>query len=299
MNIARAFGLVAVWSVALAQEAAPLRFTAALDTVTNYGGKYEPIPVQMFMTAFGPDGSSRIPEGLQAAVWRQSAYRSIRYVPTFYNSTETVHDILEDGSRVVLVEEVNLSDSDRTTAEMTRMYQLDGSIKLEDLFVNHNDNDASSWSYPSDEEISSWIAESLKSQPMLEEYCYKTMPGLSKPLFGDPETRELAENQTEPQTSNSKIRHIGDLRLLRLPNGKTECRISFDPQAYTPRKDAFRYVSREIRQYESDGRLEHSESISSARHADLKNAKFKFEGKEYRVNSFVVSKSVGSTDRLR
>jgi hypothetical protein len=144
MNWTRAFGLIAIWSVALAQESAPLRYTAALDTVTNYGGKSETSTGQSFIYATGPDGSSRVPNGLKAAFERGEQISRYGLIAgsqaSFFNETQTVHDVLEDGSRVVLVEQVNqsttalqLGAAQKITTEMTRTHLPDGSIKLEDV----------------------------------------------------------------------------------------------------------------------------------------------------------------------
>jgi hypothetical protein len=306
MNWTRAFGLIAIWSVALAQESAPLRFTAALGTVIGYGGKSETNTGQSFVFATGPDGSSKVPEGLKAAFERGqlSRYGLVAGTQTaFFNETQTVHDLLEDGSRVVLVEQVSQSTSglqlgaaQKATAEMTRTYLPDGSIKLEDVFVNVKG------SFGRDEEtnerfrqaVAESISNSQKMNAQMLEACYRTQAGTSGPLKLDPKPLGV----TASEDANLEPVRVGDVRV-QIIDGQNECRISINPSQYGLKQGPVKYVLRQTLQFANNGQLEHSESISSVTYGEVESSDFEFEGKTYRVRSIPVSKTTGSTDRLR
>jgi hypothetical protein len=306
MNWTRAFGLIAIWSVALAQESAPLRFTTALDTVTNYGGKSETNTGQSFVYATGPGGSSRVPDGLKAAFERGQLTRYGLVAgsqASFFNETQTVHDVLEDGSRVVLVEQVNqntaalqLGAAQKVTAEMTRTYLPDGSIRLEDVFVNVEGT------FVRNEETNAQIlpvvAESISASQQVNvqllEVCYKTLPGASVPLKLAPKTLRI----TMPENTSLEPVRVGDVRV-QIVNGNSECRISINPSQYGLSQGSVKMVQRQTWQFASDGQLEHSEYVSSFRFGEAEGSDFDFEGKPYRVRAIPVSKTTGSIDRLR
>jgi hypothetical protein len=306
MNWTRAIGLIAIWSVALAQESAPLRYTAALDTVTSYGGKSETTTGQSFVFATGPDGSSRVPSGLQAAFERQQITRYGLIAgsqASFFNETQTVHDVLEDGSRVVLVEEVSQSTSglrlgvaQKITSEMTRTYKSDGSIKLEDVFVNvegtfvrNEENNA---------QILPAVAEGISISQRVDvqvlEACYKTLPGASVPLKLDPKALRI----TMPENASLEPVRVGDVRI-QIVDGTGECRISINPSQYGLKQGPVKMVQRQTMKFTSDGQIERNEFISSVTYGEVESSDFEFEGETYRVRSIPVSRTTGSTDRLR
>jgi hypothetical protein len=310
MNWTRAFGLIAIWSVALAQDSAPLRYTAALDTITQYGGKSETNTGQSFVFATGPDGSSRVPNGLKAAFERGQLTRYGLVAGSqisFFNETQTVHDVLEDGSRVVLVEQVNqstaalqLGAAQKVTAEMTRTYLPDGSIKLEDVFVNVEGT------FVRNEETNAQIlpvvAESISvSQQVnvqLLEACYKTQPGASVPLKLDPKALRI----TMPENVSLEPVRVGDVRVQILDvtsESVRECHVSINPSQYGLSQGPVKMVQRQTMRFASDGQLEQGEFISSVTYGELEGSDFEFEGKTYRVRSIPISRTTGSTDRLR
>jgi hypothetical protein len=305
MNWTRAFGLIAIWSVALAQESAPLRYVAALDTITQYGGKSETSTSQSFVFATGLDGSSRVPDGLKAAFERGQLTRYGLVAGTqasFFNETQTVHDVLEDGSRVVLVELVNqnttalqLGVAQKVTAEMTRTYKSDGSIRLEDVFVNVEGEYGRD--EESDEQFRQAIAESvgtsLPINTQVLESCYTTQAGTVAPLKLDAK----ALGVTQPEDSKLEPVRVGDVRV-QLVNGLSECRVSINPSQYGLRQGSLKIVQRQTMQFASDGRPEHSEYISSVTFGEVESSDFEFEGKTYRVRSIPVSRTTGSFDRL-
>ena len=305
MNWTRAFGLIVVWSVALAQESAPLRFTAAVDTVTNYGGKSETDTGQSFVFATGPDGSSRVPNGLKAAFERGqlTRYGLVAGIQTsFFNSTETVHDLLEDGSRVVLVEHVYQSTSglqlgaaQKVTAEMTRTYKPDGRILLEDVFVNAEGDYVRN--EDTNETVRTLVAESvsnsLKINTQVLEACFTTQPGASVPLKLDPKALGVIskDGKLEPV-------RVGDLRV-QITDGLSECRISINPNQYGLKQGSIKVVQRFVWRFDQAGQIEHTEYISSVTYGEVESSDFEFEGKTYRVRAIPVSKTIGSGDRLR
>jgi hypothetical protein len=306
MNIARICGLIAIWSAALAQESAPLRYTAAPDTVTQYGGKSETNTGQSFVFATGPDGSSRVPEGLKAAFERGQLTRYGLVAgsqASFFNETQTVHDVLEDGSRVVLVEQVNqgtaalqLGAAQKITAEMMRTYLPDGSIKLEDVFVNvegtfHRNAETNEQILPAVAESIS-LGEQVSTQVL--EACYKTQPGSGVPLKLDPKALRI----TTPEDASLEPVRVGDVRV-QLMNGLSECRVSINPSQYGLSQGPVKMVQRQTMKFASDGQLEHSEFISSFTYGEVESSDFEFEGKMYRVRAIPVSRTTGSTDRLR
>jgi hypothetical protein len=306
MNWTRAFGLIAIWSVALAQESAPLRFTAALGTVTQYGGKSETNTGQSFVFATGPDGSSRVPDGLKDAFERGQLTRYGLIAGSqvsFFNETQTVHDVLEDGSRVVLVEQVNqstaalqLGAAQKVTAEMTRTYLPDGSIKLEDVFVNvegtfHRDAETNEQILPAVAESVS-LGQQVNTQVL--EACYKTQPGSSVPLKLDPK----ALGVTQPENASLEPVRVGDVRV-QIVHGTSECHVSINPSQYGLRQGPIKMVQRQTMKFASDGQLEHGEYISSFTFGEVESSDFEFEGKTYRVRAIPVSRTTGSTDRLR
>jgi hypothetical protein len=305
MNWTRAFGLIAIFGATFAQDSAPLRFTAALDTITQYGGKSETNTGQSFVFATGPDGSSRVPSGLKAAFERGQLTRYGLIAGSqvsFFNETQTVHDVLEDGSRVVLVEQVNQSTAalqlgvaQKITAEMTRTYLPDGSIKLEDVFVNvegtfHRDAETNEQILPAVAESVS-LGQQVNAQVL--EACYKTQPGASVPLKLDPKALRI----TTPENGNLEPVRVGDVRV-QIVDG-SECHVSINPSQYGLRQGPVKMVQRQTMKFASDGQLEHGEYISSFTFGEIESSDFEFEGKTYRVRAIPVSRTTGSTDRLR
>jgi hypothetical protein len=306
MNWTRAFGLIAIWSVALAQEAAPLRFTAALDTITQYGGKSETNTSQSFVYATGPDGSSRVPSGLKAAFERGQLTRYGLVAGSqslFFNATETVHDVLEDGSRVLLVEQViqstsgpQLGVSQKIITEMTRTFKPDGRIVLEDVFVNVEGD------YGRSEEtnqtfktlVAQSVSENQKLSTQMLEACYVTQAGPAVPLVLDPK----ALGVTQPEDGKLEPVRVGDVRVQTV-NGLSECRISINPSQYGLKQGPLKLVQRHTLQFANDGQIERQEFISSVTFGEAESSDFEFEGKTYRVRSIPVSKTTGSIDHLR
>jgi hypothetical protein len=306
MDWTRAIGLIAIFGAALAQDSAPLRFTAALDTITQYGAKSETNTGQSFVFATGPDGSSRVPDGLKTAFERGQLTRYGLIAGSqvsFFNETQTVHDVLEDGSRVVLVEQVNQSTAalqlgvaQKVTAEMTRTYLPDGSIKLEDVFVNvegtfHRDAETN-------EQILPVVAESVSLGQQVNtqvlEACYQTQPGSSVPLKLDPKALRI----TTPENASLEPVRVGDVRV-QIVDGTSECHVSINPSQYGLRQGPVKMVQRQTMKFASDGQLEHGEYISSFTFGEVESSDYEFEGKTYRVRAIPVSRTTGSTDRLR
>ena len=310
MNWTRAFGLIAIWSVALAQESAPLRFTAAVDTVTNYGGKSETNTGQSFVFATGPDGSSRVPNGLKAAFERGqlTRYGLVAGIQTsFLNETQTVHDLLEDGSRVVLVEGVyqstsglKLGTAQKITTEMTRIHKPDGRVLLEDVFVNAEGDYVRN--EDTNETVKTLVAEStsnnLKVNAQLLEACYTTQPGAGVPLKLDPEALGVTPENGKPGDGKLEPVRVGDVRV-QITDGLSECRISINPSQYGLKQPYYKIVQRLVLQFDQAGQLDHSEFVSSVTYGEVEASDFEFEGKTYRVRSIPVSKTTGSGDRLR
>jgi hypothetical protein len=306
MNWTRAIGLIAIFGVAFAQESAPLRFTAALDTITQYGGKSETSTGQSFVFATGPNRSSRVPDGLKAAFERGQLTRYGLIAGSqvsFFNETQTVHDVLEDGSRVVLVEQVNQSTSglqlgvaQKITVEMTRTFKPDGRILLEDVFVNVEG------SFGRDEEtneqfrqaVAESVSNSQKMNAQMLEACYTTQTGTAVPLILDPK----ALGVTQPEDSKLEPVRVGDVRV-QISNGQSECRISINPSQYGLKQEPLKLVLRQTLQFANDGQIERNEFISSLTYGEVEINDFEFEGKTYRVRSIPVSRTTGATDRLR
>jgi hypothetical protein len=306
MNIARVFGLVTIFGVALAQDAVPLRYSAALDTVTKYGGKSETLTGQSFVFATGPDGSSKVPDGLKAAFERQQLSRYGLVAGSqveLFNETQTVHDVLEDGSRMVLVEQVSqstaglqLGAAQKITAEMTRTHLPDGSVKLEDVFVNFEgtfvgDEEAN-------EQIQQGLAESVSNNQKINAQilsaCYKTQPGPGVPFKLDPKALGL----TDVKEGSLEPVRVGDVRV-QVMNGETECRISIDPSQYGLKQGPVKLVNRFSLTFANDGLIERDEFVSSVTYGQIESDDFAFEGKTYRVRSIPVSRTTGAVDRLR
>jgi hypothetical protein len=306
MNWTRAFGLIAIWSVALAQESAPLRYTAALDTTTQYGGKSETNTGQSFVFATGPEGSSRVPDGLKAAFERGQLTRYGLIAGSqvsYFNETQTVHDVLEDGSRVVLVEQVSqntsglqLGAAQKITSEMTRTYLVDGTIKLEEVFVDvegsFGRNEETNEQFR--QAVAQGVSNSQKLNTQMLEACYTTQAGTVVPLKLDPQ----ALGVTQPEDGKLEPVRVGDVRV-QISNGLTECRISINPSQYGLKQGPVKLVQRITMQFANDGQIERNEFISSVTYGEVESSDFGFEGKTYRVRSIPVSRTTGSTDRLR
>ena len=310
MNWTRAVGLIVIFGVALAQESVLLRFTVAVDTVINYGGKSETNTGQSFVFATGPDGSSRVPNGLKAAFERGqlTRYGLVAGIQTsFYNSTETVHDLLEDGSRVVLIEQVSqgtsglqLGAAQKVTAEMTRIHKPDGHILLEDVFVNAEGD------YVRDEDtnvtVRTLVAESvsnnLKINAQLLEACYTTQPGSGVPFKLDPEALGVTAEDGKPEDGKLEPVRVGDVRV-QIIDGLSECRISINPSQYGLKQGSVKIVQRLVLQFANNGLIERNEFVSSVTYGEVEASDFEFEGKTYRVRAIPVSKTTGSGDRLR
>jgi hypothetical protein len=306
MNLTRAFGLIAIFGAALAQESAPLRFTAALDTITQYGGKSETNTGQSFISATGPDGSSRVPNGLKVAFERGQLTRYGLVAgrqAQFFNETYTVHDVLEDGSRVVLVEQVNQGTTasqfgtvQKVTAEMTRTYKPDGRILLEDVFMNVEGTFGRNEEFNEIVRISVAVSlsNSQKMNVQMLEACYTTQAGTAVPLILDPK----ALGVTQPEDSKLEPVRVGDVRV-QISNGLSECRISINPSQYGLKQGPVKLVLRQTLQFANDGQIERQDFIASVTDSEPKSSDFEFEGKTYRVRSISVSRTTGSTDRLR
>jgi hypothetical protein len=309
-NWTRAIGLIALTGAALAQDAAPFRFTAALDSVNRYGGKSETSIASAFVFATDAKGSSKVPAGLKAAFERSAAGPAQLAGPSvsFTNSTETVHDVLEDGSRVVLIESVSqttgvaLGAAQRLGAEMTRTHKPDGTVLLEDVVVN-----VEGQFRPGNEEQNEMIRQgvalsidaSLRLQNQVLEACYKTTTGTAVPFLVDPKALQASGYEIDSEPTSLEPVRFGDLRLSRLPDGATECRISIDPQKYGKPTGPVRIISRQTMRFGSDGVLEHADVVSSFTYGQVRGEDFVFEGKPYRVRSILTSKSSGVSDRLR
>jgi hypothetical protein len=321
-------GVLALTGASLAQDSAPLRFTAALDSVVRYGGKSESSTGQAFVFATNSDGSSVVPDGLKAAFERQLTRFAALSGPSvaFTNSTETVHDVLEDGSRVVLIEAVSqstapirLGAAQQVRFEMTRTHGPDGRVTLEDVFVSTEGEFRPGFRSGDDESnesmrqaVSVSTENNLRLQAQILEACYRSAPGASVPLILDPKRLVGPESDTPPdqlgpdQLGPDQLGpvRLGDVRVSSLPDGGAECRVSLDPKRYAVGVGGtdpgnVRFVTRQTMRFGPDGTLEHSEFVSSTRFGTVQNSEFEFEGKTYAVRSIFVGKSTGSNDRLR
>ena len=309
MNWTRALGLFVLEGVTFAQDAGPLRYTADLDTVTRYGGKSETMTGRAFVFATGPDGSSKIPAGLKVAFEREAAALTQLGGPAiaYSNSSETVLEAREDGSRVVALEGVTqgsaplqLGIGQRTTVNAMRLHFADGSLGLEDVVVNVEGNILPN----SDEERNDQIRKALavsaelsvRIQVQVLEACYNTPPGAGVPLLLDPSNLQSV-GETVPPASLERAR-VGDLRVTRLSDGGVECRTNFEPGKYGFGSKLVKIVQRQTLRFASDGRLEHNEWVSSVIFGEVQAGNFEFADKLYRVRSVYLSRTVGASDRL-
>jgi hypothetical protein len=344
MTWTRAIGLLALTGFAVAQENVPFAYSVPVDTLTHYGGKADSVWSLQFSFAIGPNGSSRVPDGLKAAFESVQggkitirkgdaipAFKEIssngdkpdltllipvpprlpgsnpnvsthfpnppEYTTTYTNSTEIVHDISEDGSRIVRVETTiqstgtNTYDNEFISAEMTRTHKTDGSVFVGDVLVNLK-NDLYPNDTGEDAEFRSQDAEGyadyvFPNEAHELEVCYKAKPGPLLPLYN-----------FAPTLKENKPIRSGDLRVSVLPDGRLECRKSVDTQKFGGDDINSGYLRRDTLIFAKDGRLEHREFVASRKDAGIQVSNFEFEGRVYRVHSLKIWRIAGSSDRL-
>jgi hypothetical protein len=344
MTWTRAIGLLALTGFVVAQETVPFVYSVPVNTVTQYGGRADSIWSLQFSFAIGPDGSSRVPDGLKRAFESVQggkitirkgdaipAFKEIssngdksdlsllmpvpprlpgsnpnvsthfpnppEYTTTYTNSTETVHDVLEDGSRVVQVETTiqstgtNTYDNEFISAEMTRTHKTDGSVFVDDVLVNlKNDlypNDTGEDAEFRSQDAKGYADEVFPNEAHELEVCYKAKQGLLLPLYN-----------FAPTLKENKPMRSGDLRVSVLPDGRLECRKSVDTQKYGGDGINNGYLRRDTLIFGQDGRLDHSEFVASHKSKMIQVSNFEYEGKVYRVRSLKIWRIAGSSDRL-
>jgi hypothetical protein len=190
-----------------------------------------------------------------------------------------------------------------TNAAYVLTHAPDGGVSLSDVrvkievarpFVSDKDQNAKIIG-----SLEQGMRTSFASQALILSGCYQAVSGAVVPLSLDPK-------QFSPSTDSSgkpeepKAVRVGDLRLDRSTDGGAECRVSLEPKRYGLNSGPVTLVSRWTLQFLPDGRLEHSEFVSSTilNYPEATVADFEFEGKTYRVRYVRAFRSSGSSDRL-
>ncbi len=301
---------------AFAQDAAPeLRLNVDQGTVTKYGGKSESSTIYAFSFATGPAGA-RVPEDVAARL-KLAFERDFERFPvvgragstiTLNNSTETVLEAQEDGTRVVQVESYLQTSGligvgQTTDSTYVRTHAPDGGVSLSDVRVKIE----VAQPFVSDKEQNAKFIASLEqgrrtsfaSQALILTGCYQAASNEVVPLLLDPKQfAPSSDSSTKPEAP--PIVRVGDLRLDRNADGGAECRVSLEPKRYGLNSGPVTLVSRWTLDFLPDGRLEHSEFVSSTilNYPEATVTDFEFEGKTYRVRYVRVFRSSGSSDRL-
>ncbi len=314
MHLTRAliFTTVAVTAIALAQDAPDaLRYRAERGTVTEYGGKSDSGPVYTVSFATGPNGA-RVPDDVMKRL-KTAFERNHDRLPiigrsgndtTFFNSKETVSDVLEDGTRVVQVESYMqtaglIGVGQTTDAAYTRMYAPDGNVTSSKVSVRVEISRPLLGNEDGDDHLPRMYEQgmrtSIASESLILRACHQTPLGTARPLMLDPALLTLFDEK--PPAETKPIR-IGDVRLERSTDGMFECRTSVEPRRYNANAGPAKVIRRELMRFDKDGVLERHEFVSSTILDGVDATDFNFEGKTYRVRYVTSYRSVGAQDRL-
>jgi hypothetical protein len=119
------------------------------------------------------------------------------------------------------------------------------------------------------------------------------------PLKLDPKALGITEFEDgEPEEDEREPVRVGDVRVETI-NDRSVCRISINPSQYGLRQGPVKMVQRLSSQFANDGQIERHEFVLNVTYGPVESSDFEFEGKTYRVRSVPVSRTTGSTDRLR
>jgi hypothetical protein len=300
-----------------AQDAVPeaLRLRVDQGTVTKYGGKSDSDTTYAFSFATGPVGA-RVPEDVTARL-KLAFERDFERLPvvgragntiTLYNSTETVLEAREDGTRVVQVEAYSQTSGligigQTVDQKFTRTHAPDGGVSFGDLSVKVQRNRGINESEDINQAIIKGTEQGVRTNLVLNAVifsgCYQSVSGAVIPLMFDPKLFAPTDSSSAKPEPLAPVR-VGDLRLDRNADGGAECRVSLEPKRYGLNSGPVTIVTRWTLQFLPDGRLEHSEFVSSTilNYPEATVADFEFEGKTYRVRYVRAFRSSGSSDRL-
>ncbi len=305
-------------ALAFAQDAAPsaLRLRADQGTVTKYGGKTDQLRFYAFSFATGP-GGARLPDDLRDRLklaferdFSGSSGLDSGKTLTVANSTETILEARDDGSRVVQVESYTQSTGlvglgQTADSSYLRTHAPDGGVSLGDVKVKIE----TAQPFLSDEVQNAKIIASLEQsvrfgaiiQAEILTGCFQAAPGAVSPLMIDPRPfMPSANSGADASGAPDGLQpvRLGDLRLERTAEGGADCRVSLEPKRYGVGSEMYSFVSRQRLQFLPDGRVNHSESVSSTSINRSEATDFEFESRIYRVRYALVFRSQGSSDRL-
>jgi hypothetical protein len=302
-------------ALAFAQDAMPeaLRLRVDQGTVTKYGGKSDSATTYAFSFATGP-GGARLPNDLRDQL-KVTFERDFERLPivgrsgniiSLWNSTETVLEAKEDGTRVVQVESYSQTSGligigQTVDQKFTRTHVPDGGVSFGDLSIKVERNRSLNESQDLNDLIIKGTEQGARTNLILNAVilsgCYQAASGEVVPLKFDPKVFAPVDSSSANPEPLEPVR-VGDLRLTRNPDGGAECRISLEPKRYGLKTGPVVIVTRWTLQFLPDGRLEHSEFISSTIINNPEVTDFEFDGKTYRVRYVRVFRSSGSSDRL-
>jgi hypothetical protein len=305
---------LALTAFVFAQEAVPepLRLNVDQGTVTKYGGKTDAETLYSFLFATGPGGAQILSE--VSARLKLAFERDFERLPvvgragvtvTLNNATETVLEAREDGTRLVQVESYAQTSGligigQTTDLKYVRTHAPDGGVSPSAITIKIERN-RESLSEDFNKRIIAALEQSVRvsvtTQAVVLSGCYQTAPDTVAPLILDPKQFMPSGDQSAKPEELKPVR-AGDLRLTRTTDGGAECRVSLEPKRYGLNSDPLTIVSRWTLQFLPDGRLEHSEFVSSTSLNQPEVAEFEFGGKIYRVRYNRVFRSSGSSDRL-
>jgi hypothetical protein len=291
-----------------------LRLRVDQGTVTKYGGKSDSATVYTFSFATGP-GGARVPNDV--AVRLKLAFeRDFERLPvvgrtgntiSLFNSTETVLEAQEDGTRVVQVEAYSQTSGligigQTVDQKFTRTHAPDGGVSFDALSIKVERNRGTQ-----SEDINQAIIKATEQgartnlvlNTVILSGCYQSASGAVIPLMFDPKLFAPVDSSSAKPELSEPVR-VGDLRLDRNADGGAACRVSLEPKRYGLNSGPVTIVTRWTLQFLPDGRLEHSEFVSSTilNYPEALVTDFEFEGKTYRVRYVRAFRSSGSSDRL-
>jgi hypothetical protein len=281
---------VMTFSLVMAQDLTPLRFTPPQDTKLEYQSVNKSQNPLVFSYAKSPDGKP-IPNGLKTAFETENE-QPLR-VDTSH-SRLNVLEVRDDETRIVQFETQSdfkpLASLEKFSASYTLEYQPDGRINPTDFNIEiglPNLDDSRR------EILQQSYEANIRSALLIAEQCYGNFkPNESKALMIDP-------NRLIPKPeSTDKPVQIGEVRLEQSTDGSSSCKISIDTKRYAEPGVSSQYplIQRGKLDFMPDGTLKHSEWVSSiSLLPDVQD--FKFQGKTYRVFYVKKLQSSSSTDR--
>jgi hypothetical protein len=282
---------VMTFSLVLAQDLTPLRFSPPQDTKLEYQSVDQSQIPLVFSYAKSPDGKP-IPVGLKTAFETENE-KPLR-VDTSHSTLEVL-EVRDDETRIVQFETQSdfkpLAPLEKFFASYTLEYQPDGRInptdfKIEIGLPNLDDSRR--------EILQKSYEGNFRSALLIVEQCYGNFkPNESRALMIDP-------NRLIPKPeSTDKPVQIGEIRLEQNADGNSSCKISIDTKRYADPGASSQYpvVKRGKLDFMPDGTLVHSEWVSSIS-LPPEVQDFKFQGKTYRVFYVRKLQNSGSTDRL-